>query len=485
LETLFALGLLGGVFVPLNARSSGLELGHNVADAGVSVLVYDAGLDRSVQLLAAPGPARPPALRHLVRVPTSLNSRPPQASTHGYEELIAASLALPPTSDEPVGLDDPCLIMYTSGTTGRAKGAVLTHGNITWNCVNVLADLDIRPEEVTLVAAPLYHAAALNMTCLPTLLKGGRVVVLRSFDPQAVLELVETERVTSVFGVPTMFEAIAAAPGWRDADLTSLRTLLTGGAAISEATIKAYTARGLTLTQGYGMTEASPGVLYQDVVADEAGKVGVPHFFTDVRVIRSDGCSAQPGERGEILVQGPNVMAGYWGLPEATAESMTELVAEPLEPADASAPERGWLRSGDVGVVDAAGRHHLVDRLKDVIISGGENIYPAEVETAILAHPDIAECAVLGVPDPRWGEVGLAVVCPRPGLDAAARERLAEDLPAFLSDRVARYKIPASVLVAEDLPRNSTGKVSKPLLRASLGSAAATGSVPLPVSGGQ
>jgi len=207
--------------------------------------------------------------------------------------------------------------MYTSGTTGGSKGATLSHGNITWNALNVVVDADFRQDEIALVVAPLFHTAALNMLCLPTLLKGGAVLIEPGFEPGRALEAIETHRVTSLFGVPALYDAMAAHPRWPDADLSSLRMLLCGGAPVPEATIRNYTSRGLTFIQGYGMTETSPGALLLDAahVESKAGSAGVPHFFTEVKVVRPDLSPAAPGETGEIVVAGPNVMQGYWNQP--------------------------------------------------------------------------------------------------------------------------------------------------------------------------
>ncbi|GAA3444592.1 acyl-CoA synthetase [Planomonospora venezuelensis] len=418
LETLFAAGALGAVFVPLNTRLAVPELAFNLSDSGTSVLVH--APSETAEALDVPH-----------RVPLD-----------GYERLISG--AGPEPVDEPVSPSDPCMIMYTSGTTGRPKGAVLSHANITWNSVNILIDADLAADEVTLVVAPLFHTAGLNMTCLPTLLKGGRVVLLGAFDPGRVLELIESERVTHMFGVPTMFDAMAAHPRWGGTDLASLRTLNCGGAPVPMRTIEVYLERGLAFSQGYGMTEASPGVLLlpPGQAVAKAGSAGVPHFFTDVRVVRSDGRDAAPGEKGEIAVQGPNVMTGYWG-------------AQPLARGE-------WLRTGDVAQLDEDGYAYIVDRVKDMFVSGGENVYPAEVEKAILDHPAVADCAVIGVPDATWGEVGRAVVVLRPDAGATA-----DDLLGFLRGRLAAYKIPKSVVWADALPRNPSGKILKPEVRAS------------------
>ncbi|MFH8843198.1 long-chain fatty acid--CoA ligase [Streptomyces sp. NPDC017868] len=436
LETLFATGLLGAVFVPLNTRLAVPELLHQLTDSGSSVLVH-AGQspERVTELSEAAG----------VGIVLAVDG----GAGASYEELLAAASTEP--LDEEVGHEDVCLIMYTSGTTGRSKGAVLTHGNIVWNSLNVLVDTDLAGDEVALVSAPLFHTAALNMSCLPTLLKGGTVLLESSFDPDRTLRLIERHRVTCMFGVPTMYDAMAAAPGWAEADLTSLRNLLCGGAPVPTRTAQTYLDRGLAFVQGYGMTESSPGALILDRSdsVSRAGSAGVPHFFTDVQVLLPSGEEAAPGEKGEVVVSGPNVTPGYWNLPEATAAAFRD---------------GGRFRSGDVATVDEDGYVTLVDRLKDMIISGGENIYPAEVEDALLLHPDVAEAAVIGVPDARWGEVGRAVVVTRAGATVTEGE-----LIAHLEGRLARYKIPRSVVLVPELPRNATGKLLKAPIRALYG----------------
>ena len=445
LETMFAAWSAGAVFVPLNMRLAGPELAHQLADCGATLLVY-APEQAAVVAAIRGGAGLGPGPSHLVALAG------PAAGEHDYEGLLAGPPAEPP--DVPVSLDDPSLIMYTSGTTGRAKGATLTHGNITWNAINVVVDADFRADEVALAVAPLFHTAALNMLCLPTMLKGGTVLIEPGFDPARALELIARYRVTSMFGVPAIYDAMAAAPGWAAADTSSLRMLLCGGAPVPDATIRRYTDRGLTFIQGYGMTEAAPGALLLDAEHSlaKAGSAGVPHFFTDVRVACPDGGQAGPGERGEILVAGPNVMRGYWGQPDATAAVLTG----------------GWLHSGDVGTTDEDGYVSVVDRIKDVIISGGENIYPAEVENALLSHPAVADCGVIGIPDGRWGEVGRAVVVLREGGRASEA-----DILDFLDGRLARYKIPRSVHFTSGLPRTATGKILKKQLRETHGGSTA------------
>jgi fatty-acyl-CoA synthase len=439
LEALFGTTALGGVFVPLNWRLAVPELTYIAADCGAAVLVHAAAMADTAAAMAADEST---VLRHLVE----LGPRFEGLATGDAPGTIEATAAI----DTPVGLDDPAVIIYTSGTTGRPKGATLSHGNITWNCVNVLIDTDLAADEVALVCAPLFHVAALNMVSMPMIMKGGTVVLMGGFDPAQVLELIERHRVTVMFGVPAMFNALAQAPGFDTADLSSMRRLLCGGAPVPLSTIRTYLDRGIVFLQGYGMTETSPGALFlgAERAADKAGSAGVASFFTDVRVVRPDGSDVAPGEKGEVVVAGPNVMLGYWDRPEATAEAM----------------DGEWFRSGDVAVVDDEGYVTIVDRMKDVIISGGENVYPAEVEDAIYSHPGVAECAVIGVVDERWGEVGRAIVVCRPG------ETLDEQAVLdHLDGRLARYKVPRSVVFTDALPRSGAGKVLKAELRAAFG----------------
>jgi fatty-acyl-CoA synthase len=421
LLTLFACGQLGAVFVPLNTRLAPAELSYQLEDSGARTLLY-----------VRTDPAGLP-------VDTLI-----EAEQQAFNDSLLSSPA--DSIDEHIGLDDLCMIMYTSGTTGRPKGALLTHGNITWNSVNVVVDVDISSDEVTLVSAPLFHTAALNMTCLPTLLKGGTAVLETSFDAARVLELIDRYKITCLFGVPAMFDMLAAAPGFAEAELSTVRNLLCGGAPVPTRTIRQYLDRGLRFVQGYGMTETSPGVLLLDRrdVVDHAGTAGVPHFFTDVRLGRAGpGRPGGPDEPTEIEVSGPNVSSGYW-----------QLAARPNE----------WFSTGDLAVIDPGGYIRLVDRLSDMYISGGENVYPAEVEDAILEHPGLAECAVFGIPDERWGEAGRAVVVTRPGFSVTA-----QDVLAHLDGRLARYKIPKSVVFATSLPRSGAGKVLKRPLRDTYG----------------
>ncbi|HEY5846736.1 MAG TPA: AMP-binding protein, partial [Microlunatus sp.] len=367
------------------------------------------------------------------------------ADVEHLDRIIAA--ATHEHRDEPVDLTDPAVIQYTSGTTGHPKGAVLSHQNIAWNSFNVLVDYELSVRSVALMISPMFHSAALGMGVLPMLLKGGTVVLEPHFDAGRALELVQRHRVTYLSGVPTTFQLICEHPAWPATDLSSLQMLTCGGSAVPTRVLDAYEHRGLPFTGGYGMTETSPGAtsLLPRHSRTKAGSAGLPHFFTDIRIADEAGQPLLAGQPGEIQIQGPNVIDGYWNRPEATVQSYAE---------------DGWFRSGDIGYLDRDGFLFISDRLKDMIISGGENIYPAEIEQIILELDAVGSVAVVGVPDEKWGEVPRAYIQLRPG------HTLSEDrLRAHLVGRLARYKMPKTVVTVDDMPRTSSGKIRRRDLR--------------------
>jgi fatty-acyl-CoA synthase len=423
-ETMFAVAKLGAVFLPVNTRLAPPELRHVLEDSGARLLIWQAGFEPGVESADVAG-------LELDRV---------RISDDG--DSLAQLFGPEGTIDEPVGLEDLFMIQYTSGTSGRPKGVMLSHANIVWNVFNLMVDVDLASDEVALVTAPLFHTAALNQVLFPTILKGGTALIEARFDPDRAIELIEREGVTLLFGVTSMYLALAATKRFAEADLSTLRSALSGGAPIPESLLRTWLDRGLMITQGYGLTESSPGATMLRAAdgVRKLGSAGTACFFTDVRVVTPTGDPVDVGEPGEVLVSGPNVTSGYWQNPAATDDALSD----------------GWLRTGDLAVVDEEGYLSIVDRLKDMYISGGENVYPAEVEQAIHTHPAIAEAAVIGVPDERWGEVGRAVVTLREGAELTEAE-----LIAHLDGRLARYKIPKSVVVVRELPHNASGKLVK------------------------
>jgi len=426
---MFAAARIGAVFVPLNTRLAPPELGYLLQHSGAGLLLVEDTLAAAAEQARADAPG-PDAVVFTRRAGS------------GLDGLMADDDS---PIDEPIGLDDLFMIQYTSGTSGRPKGVMLTHGNVVWNVYNLLVDIDLGSDETALVTAPLFHTAALNQILFPTLLKGGTALIEAKFDPARAIDLIESERVTLLFGVTTMYLALSQEPRFPEADLGSLHLALSGGSPIPETLLKTWLDRGLMIVQGYVLTEASPGTTMLRAAdgVRKLGSAGTACSFTDVRVVVDDR-DAAAGEPGEVLVRGPNVSPGYWQDPDSTASAFSD----------------GWLHTGDLATRDDEGYLRIVDRLKDMYISGGENVYPAEVEQAVYTHPAVAECAVIGVADPTWGEVGRAFVVLREGHRVDA-----EELLNHLYARLARFKVPRSVEFVPSLPHNAAGKLLKSRLR--------------------
>lgn len=434
LETLFAAARLGAIFVPMNFRLTSPELSFIVNDAGIHTVVAD-NLHRSLI----------DAVREELPCRRYLSS---EGEAEGWTTLTAATEAAAPARTERVDADEVALIMYTSGTTGRPKGVMLTHANLWWNNVISLLLTDMLESDVSLVVAPLFHIGGLNVTTLQAWMKGAENVLHRSFDPTRFIEDIARYDVTVAFAVPAMLLFVSQHPDFDDADLTTVRSFVCGGAPVPESLIKLYLGRGIQINQGYGLTETAPCVsfLTPEHSLAKLGSAGRAPMFIDIRLATDDGSVVTaPEARGEICVRGPNVMKGYWNRPEATAAAID--------------PE-GWFHTGDVGYLDVDGFLFVADRIKDMVITGGENVYPAEVESVLYGHPDVADVAVIGLPDQRWGEAVTAVVVPKP--DAVLT---LEALRSFAGESLARYKLPSRLELVDVLPRNPAGKVLKFSLR--------------------
>ena len=430
----FACWQSGVIFVALNFRLSAPELAFMLQDSGASLVLAGADFLATVESIRGEIPAR----RFVC-----LGREAP-----GWASWDAFTSGMPEIGwPEDVREDEVAILMYTSGTTGRQKGVMLTHGNIFWNNVNAMHYFALADEERTLVCAPLFHIGGLNVTPLYAVQRGGTIYLLKSFDPKAVLDSIETHRISSMFGVPAMFLFMSQQPDFARRDLSSIRLLVCGGAPVPETLIELYGSRGIAFAQGYGLTETSPFATFLTSrdLRRKVGSAGQAPIYTEVRIVDEKNNPAPAGERGEIVVRGPNVMKGYWNKPEATAEVI-----------DA----QGWFHTGDVGLCDDEGYFYVLDRKKDMVITGGENVYPAEVEAVLYQMPEVAEAGVVGLPDEKWGERVVAAVVRRPGAALTS-----EQVVAFTAGRLAGFKRPRQVEFVDALPRNAQGKILKRVLR--------------------
>jgi fatty-acyl-CoA synthase len=440
-ELQHACGRIGAIAVLLNWRLTVPELAYILGDCTPRLLIHDITFAETAA-----------ALKDRCGLPAllALDAQDPASP---YEQALAGARL--PARHEAMTHDDISVLMYTSGTTGHPKGAIITHGMVFWNTVNVTFPCRIAIDAVQLVLLPLFHIGGLNSHANPLLHAGGTVVLQRAFDPAEALRVVGDPDfgITHMTGVPAQFQFMAAHADYAGTDVSRLRFVGMGGSPAPMATIEAWTSRGVPLVQGYGMTETSPGITSLDTqdLLRKPGSIGKPVPYTDVRLVGPDGVDVAPGEVGEFWVRGPNVTPGYWNRPDAAAQAFHE----------------GWLKTGDAGRQDAEGFFYIVDRVKDMYISGGENVYPAEVENVLYQLPQVAEAAIVGVPHPRWGETGLAVVVRRPGTTLEAAEVL-----AHCNTRLARFKVPGEVAFVDQLPRTAAGKVLKRQLRERFAAAA-------------
>lgn len=435
LVALFATARLGAIFVPLNFRLTGSEIAYMINDCGVSTLIA------AESHLALIDEVRPSLVcRCYLRLGES------SAGWQGIDPLLRQ---LSPSVEVPdVDPDTVACIIYTSGTTGHPKGAMLSHRNFWTNNLNWMLGVNYSASDVALTSAPLFHSGGLCVITLPTLMAGGHIVLQESFDAGEFLAAIERHRISSVFCVPAMMLFASQHESFAAADLSSVKRIVVGGAPVPEPLLQLYASRGIPVSQCWGMTETSTAATFLSTewALSKRGSCGIPGLLNEVRLIDFDGKPlTKPHVPGELCVRGDTVMRGYWNQAERTAESF-----------DAD----GWFRTGDVAYQDEDGYYYICDRLKDMIISGGENIYPAEVESVLYEHPLIAEVAVVGVRDERWGERVVAVVA----LKAGASMTL-EELQTFAGQRLARYKLPRELRLVSALPRNSTGKIQKAMLR--------------------
>ncbi len=439
-ESLYAVAKIGAILVPLNWRLAPPELEYILRDADVQALIYDPQFTELARELG----------EHLAIRKRMVLGKEAPGGEWAYEIVLTQASGAPVVMP-PRPLEDTWHILYTAGTTGRPKGVIQTFGMVFYNAVNIGIAIDLTSQDVTLNALPTFHTGGLNLYPNPTFHVAGTAIIQRTFDPAEALRLL-SERATAFFGVPAMYLFMSQHPDFEKYDLSRVRSWACGGAPMPVHLLEWYARRGIVIQQGFGMTETGPTVFLIDRehALSKAGSVGKPQMHVAVRIVDRERQDVPPGEKGELLIKGPGVTPGYWQLPEVTAEAI----------------EDGWLHSGDVAYVDEDGYYYIVDRWKDMYISGGENVYPAEVENVIYQMEQVAEVAVIGVPDPKWGEVGRAIVVVKPGHTLTE-----EEVIRFCEGKIARYKIPKSVVFTERLPRNPAGKVLKTELRQQFGKA--------------
>ena len=428
LALLFACARCGAIVVPLSWRHAAPEHARVLADCSPRAILVDATFT-----------ARSHALHddHPGMTWTTLGDAP--AGWIGWGDLDVTP-ATGSAARAASNLEDPVLVCYTSGSTGVPKGVVLTQNALFWNALNSAHMHDLTSADRVLTTLPLFHVGGLNILTLPAFHAGASVTLHEQFDPLATIEAIERERITLTVLVPAQLTAVMDHPRWRQADLSSLRMITTGSTIVSEAFVRRVNDRGLRLVQVYGSTETCPIATYirAENADRKAGAAGLPALHCEVRVVDSEDRDVPPGQDGEIIVRGPNVSQGYWNTPAATAEAF----------------RGGWYHSNDVGHFDDEGYLYVVARKTDMIISGGENIYPAEIENILLECPMILEACIVGRPDERWGEALVAIVVLQPGA------RMTEDdVLALFDDRIARYKRPREIRFTDALPRTALGKV--------------------------
>ena len=433
LDLFFACGKLGAIFTPFNWRLHPAELADLVVQTTPKALFFS---DEFAQTIAAIQPDCPSVTTYVhLEGPGLPNSAP-------YQPILNSTNPKS-TIDNPKSEEDVVALLFTGGTTGLPKAAQISYRMIAWNTLNTVVH-ELNRDDVTITHTPLFHTGGLLVYTVPLLTLGGTVVLMRKWTPDAMLKLIAQERVTLFFCVPTQYQMLLASPTFAGTDFSSVRFLTSGGAPLPVSLLKAWTAVHPTpFKQGFGMTEFGPGIFSMgpEFAVSKAGSIGRPNYFVDARLVDEANRPVSMGEVGELVLRGPSMCSGYFDNPAASAEAV-----------DAE----GWFHTGDMARTDADGFYFIVDRKKDMFISGGENVYPAEIEKALYEHPAVHMCAVIGVPDPKWGEVGMACVVLKPGQTAGEAELL-----DHMQARLARFKVPKFVRFFDELPISAAGKILK------------------------
>lgn len=417
-ELLFACGKIGAIFVPLNFRLSSFELDGILQDCSPRMLFYHESMESMMGQL------------HVAEIPII---------------MVGTEIAFDRNEEDihhPVSPEDPYLIIYTGGTTGKPKGVLLTHQNVFWNSINTIISWGLRAEDITITYLPLFHTGGLNALSLPILHMGGKVVIDQKFNPSRAIELIEREKCSIILLVPTMYHVMIHAEEFERTAFSSVHTFLSGGAPCPHSLYEAFERKGLTFKEGYGLTEAGPNNFYIDpqIVKQKRGSVGKPMFHSTVKIMTDQGQEAAPDEVGELCLQGHHVFHSYYQQPRETMK----------------AKQDGWLLTGDLAKKDQEGYYYIVGRKKDMIITGGENVYPQEIEQLLDQHPAVDEAVVVGLPDDTWGEAVTAAIVPK------QNARISEkDIKGYLADRLAKYKIPKKVYLLSELLKTPIGKIDR------------------------
>lgn len=435
LDLFFACSKLGAVHTALNWRSHWRELLEIFQYTNPKILVFSDDFKEGVANLISN--YQLPILH--------LDGDGLPSSLHFESTLQAASDSA--VTCPSLEAEDTAALIFTGGTTGLPKAAQVSHRMIAWNTLNTVIH-DVTHNDVYLNVFPMFHTGGLFVYTLPQVIFGGTTILIRQFDPAQVLTLLEREKVTIFAAVPTMYQMLTTAQNWEPADLSALRFCTSGGAPLPVPLVEKYTKeKNIRFKQGFGMTEFGPGIfaLAPEDAIRKAGSIGRPNFFVDAKIVNEQNQLLGPNEAGELVLKGPSYSSGYFNNPEAS---------------QAAVDERGYFHTGDVALYDEEGYFYIVDRKKDMFISGGENVYPAEIEKVLYQHPSIHMCAVIGLPDPKWGEVGKACVVLKPNQSATE-----EELLKFMTERLAKYKVPKSVSFMVALPISAAGKILKRELR--------------------
>jgi fatty-acyl-CoA synthase len=429
----FAVQQIGGILVPVNFRLAPREIEYILQDCSAKLLIVQEPYRPVIASLAAT--ARPSSI---LPIQTAVEMSIASIMNDG-------TISSDPIQQE-VKFEDPCMILYTSGTTGNPKGALITNSMIFWNSINTEMRLNITSNDIALTFAPFFHTGGWHVLTTPFLHHGATIVFLNSFNAERVVELCDAEKVTILFGVPTMMKMMSQTAAFAATTFDSVRFAIVGGEAMPIPEIERWQSKGVPIRQGFGLTEVGPNCfsLPEEDAIRKKGSIGFPNFYIETRIVDDHGNDTGVNQPGELLLRSPVVTPGYWNNPAATAEAITD----------------GWFHTGDIVRKDDEGYFYVVDRKKDMFISGAENVYPAEVEHFLYSHPAVAEAAVVGVPDPKWGEVGRAFIVLKKGSMVTEAE-----LQQFCAGNLAKYKVPKYFSVIDEFPKGHSGKILKRALK--------------------